>query len=590
MHESRELLKLVAITLAIALAALALSHFGGSLFEGDLAVDSYRAELMPDGTLVEHYVYEVKSDHTYRMLYRSWDDRLTLGEATWPHIQFIDMEGPDGSIPYAMDAFGEVFFRDAAGEASREGVKFLAERNEVGIYDPAYFAAGRYAVEYTFRLHPPLAADGEYARLDLLLMDDHVPYRTVEVTLPVGMAEEVYVHPATYQVATDGDRIVITGASPADEPLALQLLLSPAAAAMLEGFPEPADGVRAGLAAENALYSVPFAAGSLVGVLAFLLVLAVPLLLAGIHYAFGREQDATVPGYLSFIPDPDLPPWKANLVFSGCAYQRDENGFYATLLDLHRRTKILLAEKADGEGLIITVIDEEGLDSYERRVVGFLREAAGNAAHLDTGDLEALAKKAGRNPGARIQVVRYEKRLQRLIEGGDKRISAKYGTGGRFRLAPLPITAGALLVGGILLIVWNPDTVNLVMPAVLLAAVALIQGAVAWHFPATLFGTWKGDFYRQKLEWDAFARFLSDLAQIKKYGAADLPMWGEWLVYGTALGVGEKVEDAMEALHIDVCSAGFVTRDHLVVGFHAVGTFTSSSGGGGFGGGGAGGR
>jgi uncharacterized membrane protein len=595
MHESRELIKLVAIALVIALAALALFHFGGSLFEGDLVVDSYRAELMADGTLVEQYVYEVKSDDTYRMLYRSWDDRLMLRDAAWPHIRFIDMEGPAGSTPYVMDAYGEVAFRDAAGEASRAGVEALAERNEAGIYDPSSFAPGYYPVAYTFRICPPLAADGEYTRLDLLLMDSHVPYRTVEVIIPAGMAEEVYVHPATYEVATDGDRIVITGASPVDEPLTLQLLLTPAAAAMLEGFPGPADDVRAGLAAENALYGVPFAAGSLAKTLAYLLVLMMPLLFAGIHVAFGREQEATVPDYLSFVPDPAVPPWKVNLVFSGCAYHRDENGFYATLLDLHRRNKILLAEKADGEGLIVTVLDDEGLDAYEQKVVAFIREAAGETS-LDTGDLEALAKRAGRDLGARMRVVGYEKRLQRLMEGGDRKVSATYGTDGRIRLAPLAIAAGMLLVGGVLLIVWNPDTVDAVMPAVLLAAVALIQGAVAWHFPATLFGTWKGDFYRQKLEWDAFARFLSDLAQIKRYGAADLPLWGEWLVYGTALGVGEKVERAMEALSVDVRSAGFVDHAHLVVGFQAVGTFTSSSGGGsgggagGFGGGGAGGR
>lgn len=596
MHESRELLKLVSITLAIALAALALYHFGGSLFEGDLVVDSYYAELLPDGTLVEQYVYEVKEDDTYRMLYRSWDDRLMLDEAAWPHIRFIDTIAPAGSVAYIMDARGAVFFRDATGEAHREGVESLAEPSEAGIYRPDYFAAGFYPVDYTFRLHPPLATDGDHARLDLLLMDDHVPYRSVKVTLPAGMAEEIYVHPATYRVATIGDRVVISGTSPVDEPLSLHLLLTPDAAAMLEGFPEPAEGVRGALAAENTLYAVPFAAGSVAKTLAYLLVLAMPVLLAGIHYVFGREQEATVPEYLSFVPDPALPPWKANLVFTGCAFRRDENGFYATLLDLHRRKKLCLAEKAEGSGLIITVIDDEGLDSYERRVVAFIREAAGDAAHLDTDHLEELAKKAGRDLAVRMRVAGYEKRLQGLIAGGDKRISRSFGTDGRFRLTPLPIVAGGLLVGGILIIVWNPDTVNAVMPAVLLAAVALFQGAVAWNFPATLFGTWKGDFYRQKLEWDAFARFLSDLAQIRKYEAADLPMWGEWLVYGTALGVGEKVEKAMEALQVDIRSTGFVDHAHLAVGFHAVGTFSSSSGGGsgggggGFGGGGAGGR
>ena len=39
---------------------------------------------------------------------------------------------------------------------------------------------------------------------------------------------------------------------------------------------------------------------------------------------------------------------------------------------------------------------------------------------------------------------------------------------------------------------------------------------------------------------------------IQKYAPADFSMWGEWLVYGTALGVGDKVEEAMKALNIRV--------------------------------------
>ena len=37
---------------------------------------------------------------------------------------------------------------------------------------------------------------------------------------------------------------------------------------------------------------------------------------------------------------------------------------------------------------------------------------------------------------------------------------------------------------------------------------------------------------------------------------ADISMWGEWLVYGTALGVGENVEKAMKSLNIRVNETG----------------------------------
>ena len=92
----------------------------------------------------------------------------------------------------------------------------------------------------------------------------------------------------------------------------------------------------------------------------------------------------------------------------------------------------------------------------------------------------------------------------------------------------------------------------ILIPAVILWATVLVQVIIAFAAPSTLFGHWKDDRYKEKLEWDAFTHFLSDMAMIQKYAPADLSMWGDWLVYGTALGVGDKVEKAMKALNIRV--------------------------------------
>jgi uncharacterized membrane protein len=90
------------------------------------------------------------------------------------------------------------------------------------------------------------------------------------------------------------------------------------------------------------------------------------------------------------------------------------------------------------------------------------------------------------------------------------------------------------------------------------------------------------------------------LSQIKKYGTEDLNMWGEWLVYATALGAGDKVEAAMKELKVDVSETGYFYPHYIwFIGFHSISTFTPPSqgasgggfgAGGGFGGGGAGGR
>lgn len=69
-------------------------------------------------------------------------------------------------------------------------------------------------------------------------------------------------------------------------------------------------------------------------------------------------------------------------------------------------------------------------------------------------------------------------------------------------------------------------------------------------------------------------------------------MWGEWLVYGTALGLGDKVEQAMKNLHIDLPDVGVPLYSNMPVIFAPPIVLYSpppSSGGGsgGFGGGGS---
>ena len=132
---------------------------------------------------------------------------------------------------------------------------------------------------------------------------------------------------------------------------------------------------------------------------------------------------------------------------------------------------------------------------------------------------------------------------------------------------------------------------HILFPAVVLWAAVVIQTAIAYAAPSTLFGKWKDDHYKEKLEWDAFTHFLSDMAMIQKYAPADLSMWSEWLVYGTALGVGDKLERAMKTLKISIPEAGVPLgvmgmNAAFIPLMHFIPQSYGSSGGGGFGAGG----
>jgi len=129
--------------------------------------------------------------------------------------------------------------------------------------------------------------------------------------------------------------------------------------------------------------------------------------------------------------------------------------------------------------------------------------------------------------------------------------------------------------------------------AILSGTLAIQSIFIAVFTASTLFGRWKDEYYKEKLEWDAFRKFLSDLAMIKKYMPEDVVIWKDWLVYGTALGVGENVVKAMNAFNVDIPEihiAPFVFYSFHSVNNSVASAYSSATsgghGGGGFGGGG----
>ncbi len=101
MGETRQLAGLVVIGLVIGIIGLVVASAVPPLFAGDLVVDSYDATLMSNGTLTEHYTYNVHTSGEYRMLFRSWDAPLVFSTPSSSAVQFISAEAPGGATWYA---------------------------------------------------------------------------------------------------------------------------------------------------------------------------------------------------------------------------------------------------------------------------------------------------------------------------------------------------------------------------------------------------------------------------------------------------------------------------------------------------------
>ena len=212
MSEKSQLTALVIGGLVLGIIGLLAVTVIPPFFDGNLAVNSYEATLTEDGSLLEHFTYDVGSSGQYRMLYRVWEAPLVFdGNPTQPSIRFVSMIPPDGTIGYAKDDSGTVRLTGGAGASgSKSSIENLAQSDEVGVFNPDYYTAGKYSVDYTYTLHPPIEYDAVATHLNLKLAgDNHIPYRAIRITVPAKNIEQVYAYPPSLTTQKSGDRYIM---------------------------------------------------------------------------------------------------------------------------------------------------------------------------------------------------------------------------------------------------------------------------------------------------------------------------------------------------------------------------------------------
>jgi len=370
LSETKQVIILVVIVTLIGLAGLFLAgiipdpaNACGPGDCGDVYVDSYRADLYLNGTLLENFVYEIKESGKYRMLYRTWKDApLSKEKLDTPYIEPVSISSPPGTIPYARDRNGQVYIFSNADSPYTNEISYLAEYNEAGGYREERFDAGIYGISYVFKVHPPLECDQESCHLNLKLADEHLPYKHVTITVhdPDGLITQVFAHPVM-DAEKKGDTWVITGESPKDSLLEIEMLLKPAVLSVLEGFPGSVHDVRGKTLSANSKYSIMSGIFSGMYYALVAMVFLFPVLLVFIYRKYGTEKEFTVPEFLSYVPE-KRKPWLVNLVFRKDPFDFDENGFYATLLDLHRQGVVKIETKGK-DGLKIFLLENTRFSS-----------------------------------------------------------------------------------------------------------------------------------------------------------------------------------------------------------------------------------
>ncbi|HIH44394.1 MAG TPA: DUF2207 domain-containing protein [Candidatus Methanoperedenaceae archaeon] len=238
-------------------------------------------------------------------------------------------------------------------------------------------------------------------------------------------------------------------------------------------------------------------------------------------------------------------------------FDYDENGFYATLLDLHKR-EIINIETKDRLKIKLLKKPEILKDEYEIKVFEFL-ERYSEGSVFDTKafeeKIEALrAAIISGDSGAKSELNLIRDGMNDLRKVPEKKIAGEFVMSGK---------KYAWMVFGLFFFVALA-TISLSMylsldAGVYTSLILLVQSVPSLFVSSALFGKWKENYYKEKLEWDAFKTFLSDFTLIKKYATEDVAMWQEWLVYATALGVGDRVAKTMKELNIQIPEVNVVT-------------------------------
>ena len=552
-------------------------------------------------TLKEVFLFSVREGDTYQMLFRNWKVPLLFKEASKePHIRAVDFGG-DGAV-YLKDSSGRIFGEGLSPD-ERELVKKKALNNELGMVRAGKFPEGRFGLFGEYMIYPPYESDNLNSHLNIKLGDEHAYYRSVKIVIrdTAGIIVEVFPHLPAYDMSRSATGWVIEGIAPENSLLEVEILTKPFE---FEGVMKYVSNVKGRTEVANAGLTLfhrarDFLKGSINAV--FFLY---PLFLVLIYWFFGSERGYSAPQYLSYIPNQKRKPWLVNLIFASDASRSDENALFATLLDLERRGKIKV-DKAEGD-IRIRVLDESGLDAYERRVVGFLKRHSREGA-FSPEEVEALVDAYLEERDA-SSLERLKKEVEGVTRFSDPSIVKGFLSTAGYRIVKFTgIALSVLLILAVGVLWIGSSIVEGYVDDLLFAGVGalLVLNIPHLFLRPQVFGRWKRDFYRERLEWEAFRNFLSDLAMIKKYAPEDVSIWEDWLIYGTALGVADKVEEAMAELKVEVPvlqKAPYTRHRMHIFHRHVHGASVSSSkggglgglggfgAGGGFGGGGAGGR
>ncbi len=543
----------------------------------------------------ENYIYYVNLDGKYRMLYRYWKEPLFFNkEIRLEKGVFLENVSSNWKKYYVKDYERNVY-TNSNDDQDYKLIRILAQKNEVGLINSNYFKKGIYNLKLNYIIVPNLKYDDKFGLFDFILADNHLPYKKVVLRIKDPDHRIIKLIPEFLaKVEKHGDEYVLISDSLKDEMIRVKILLN--RSKTVYGIKE---NVKELDYSTNLIYSSNFfyylkIILEWIAKLILLSILIFSILSVVLYYKYGTEKEFNVPEMLSYLPK-QRKPWLVNMIFHGNSMYGDVNGFNATLLDLYRRKiidiipyerKLFPFGKRKEVKIKILQQNPSDLDEYEKNVFNFIKTFSENGV-FDTANL--TKKKRDTNyflfSHEFKKLLRYENKaiLNKFIENKFVSYGIIFGV---TSLLTMIITHLLRFI----MIGFKPILAGVSYNSLGLFLYVMISLVV---IPYQVYGRWKKDYYKEKLEWDAFAKFLKSLVTIQNKKIYDVSIWKDWLIYGTALGCGKEVEKALKQLNANFDELRIysgLTPVFIRISREQSSHSSISGGGGGFGGGGAGAR
>lgn len=265
------------------------------------------------------------------------------------------------------------------------------------------------------------------------------------------------------------------------------------------------------------------------------------LLLILVYLFFGREPKVPYLREYEEEPPTDDPPDVVNALVKNIGGSVDEDGVAAVLLHLYHLDLIDFTE--DGKAIILKVKEApKDLPETERVFFDLLVRFAENG-EFRFGDLqERFERSLAEARSFNVAFSAYRKEVGREL------LRRKYLKTTGNVLAKL---LGFFMVLGSLPVVSpgsSPTTVHFLPLFTVLSGATFFIGVSVLLARRDLFGRWTKEGRLFYLRWMSFARFLEEYSLIAERPPQAVILWEKYLIYATALGLGEMVLNHLRRL------------------------------------------